>query len=287
MRPYVAVLQELWRFVSCELWQSYQTTNVVVSKTPNINALVALPTANQKQILPVVHEERSDQVESVMLPTTTILCDSRVWYIATTTPLRLASRIEIDSIIRTCHYGEAVTITKYSGRFAGGLIGTAEGWILKDALVSQKADVWPQWQVGREYTADDTETIKTRLLLGDVFGAREANVPLLVEEFLLAKLRSDNRFIVWTAHYNRVSALWHQLLRGVAGVRIGVAPVTDSIMEWQDDMGEWYRGYILKVAPDNTLTIATIGFTESDVYTEEIVTEIRWREWRPVFIEVT
>jgi hypothetical protein len=195
--------------------------------------------------------------------------------------------IDFDAVIEVLPYGTAVTVIGYQGRFASVNRSNITGWVLKDDISPLKKDVWPTFVSGVMYDSTHDVTVKTRLLIADMFGAGSLALPMQAGEYITVRMKSEHRIIPWTRKRPRTAGNWAQLLRGVPGVHIGVSPKTDSIIEWKEEGGgEGRLGYVEAVAPDNAITIGLVGEGEAGYFTVKTMSEEIWRELRPVFIEV-
>lgn len=195
-------------------------------------------------------------------------------------------QIDFDSVIEVLPYGTAVTVIGYDGRFASVNRSNITGWVLKDDILPQKNEVWPEFVSGVVYDAQHADTQRSRFLMTDMFAGGSLALPLQAGEYIAVRLKSEHRMITWTRKRPRVAGAWARLLRGTAGIHIGVTPKTDTVMEWQESDGEGRLGYVEAVAPDQAITISAVGVDESGRYTVKTMSEEIWRELRPVFIEV-
>jgi hypothetical protein len=202
------------------------------------------------------------------------------------TPCVQTPLMDFDAVIETLPYGTAVTVIGYQGRYASVNRSNITGWVDKDAITPHKNTVWPSFISGVSYEAGTPETIMTRTLINDSFGAGTLGLPLQAGEYITVRLKSEHRSIAWNRKRPRVAGAWAGLLRGTPGIHIGITPKTDTVMEWQTEDGEGRLGYVEAVAPDLTITISAVGVEESGRYTVKTMTEEIWRELRPVFIEV-
>jgi hypothetical protein len=230
----------------------------------------------------------STKSAGVVPPEPAILHAPVVMYVSVPsgTPCVYAPQMDFDAVIETLPYGTAVTVIGYQGRYASVNRSNITGWVDKDALTPQKNTVWPAFVSGVTYGADTPEVGMTRTLVDDMFGAGQLGLPLQAGEYIAVRLKSEHRHITWSRNRPRVAGAWATLLRGTAGIHIGVSPKTDTIMEWQTEGGEGRLGYVEAVAPDLSITISAVGVEEAGRYTVKTMSEEIWREWRPVFIEV-
>lgn len=202
------------------------------------------------------------------------------------TPRYTAPQREFDGVVEMVPYGAAVTVVGYRGRYTSVLRGGHTGWISKDDLTPDKQSVWPQLIVHHEYLATESDTIKLRAIIQDVFGAGVEQLPLQAGEYILFRLMQDHRTIAWPLTRPRLPGSWQTILRGIMGIHSTVTPKTDSIVEWNTESGEGRLAYVEAVSPDNTISLTLVGLTIAGQYETLTLTEEEWRELRPVFIEV-
>ncbi len=201
------------------------------------------------------------------------------------TPFQIAPQQEFDGVTEVLPYGSAVTVVGYRGRYAS-VLRHHTGFVLKDHLQSDKTIVWPQFVSGTTYLASDPVTIMVRSIIADEFGAGALAIPLQAGEYIVERLLVDGRRITWSNERPRLPGTWQNLLKGTTGIHSGIAPKTDSVMEWNTDGGEGRLAYVETVAPDSSIQVSLVGLTEAGVYETKVFTSGQWRELRPVFIEV-
>lgn len=193
--------------------------------------------------------------------------------------------IEFDAVCGTLLYGEAVRLVGYEGRWAHVRYRGHEGWIFKDALRAEAKDVFPSFQIGTYYPADDAETKKLRSCIKDEFHAAEAGLPLSDAEFAMYQLWRKGKRIAWGTMRPRFSGSWQRLLKGVRGIHMSVHPHAESVMEYiADDIG--HLAYVDAVFPDQGISLKAFSTRSLGMYEELSMSKDEWRELRPVFIEV-
>jgi len=83
----------------------------------------------------------------------------------------------------------------------------------------------------------------------------------------------------------RIPGTWQRKLKGGIGVHIGIAPKTESIMEYiVDDVG--HLAFVEAVFPDGSMNITEIGKYNDSTYTEDTLQSEQWKELSPVFLEI-
>lgn len=140
-----------------------------------------------------------------------------------------------------------------------------------------------QLQVGTLYTDESIETIMIRSKLKGYDEHLVQSGNLTVIEWLLYKILLQNDSIILLALKMTPLGLWHQTVKGLPDVRVGIEPTTSALMEWFDESRESQVGLIERVSPDNTITLRTISSVPSGKCTEHIFTEQTWKEFGPVF----
>jgi len=232
-----------------------------------------------------VHVEQIPQRSSV--PVFDTFLNPTVMYISESAPVLQQPYKAFDTQIKCMEYGDAVTVVAWQGAYAKVQKGEVIGWVSKNSLVKRKVDIWPQWKFSHWYGADHAMTRQARQLIKDEFFAGASDLALQSVEYVTLALLEDNRRILWPQTYGRVAGRWHYLLRGTTGIHISIQPCTDSVMEWTTEEGIGHVAYVRKVLPDNTLHIEGIDILEEGLLEQVTLPESLWREWRPVFIEVS
>ncbi len=193
--------------------------------------------------------------------------------------------VAFDVVLCVIPYGQQVRMLKLGGRWAYVKWKDVEGWIFKDALQEQARDVFPVFEDGGFYDAENIETKKLRLCIADMFRGGAASLILTDAEYVTYKLQQKELSLPWNNERPRTPGTWQKKLRGKEGVHIGIVPKTGAILEYiVDDVG--YVGYVEAVFPDQTIKLSAIGLTDEGVYSEQMIPNDLWRELRPVFIEV-
>jgi hypothetical protein len=194
--------------------------------------------------------------------------------------------IAFDTASVCLQYGEMVNVLKIQGRWVYVQAGEDEGWVLKDSLREQASDVFPSFEEGQTYLEENPETHKLRLCLNDMFGGKEASLPLCDAEYVTYKLYKKGVAINWSTQRPRIAGTWQQKLRGHTGVHIGIVPKTMSVMEYLSD-GIGHLCYVESVFPDESIKVSSIGLILEGQFTQAMMQKDEWKELRPVFITIT
>jgi hypothetical protein len=193
--------------------------------------------------------------------------------------------VAFDVVTTYVPYGASVRLMKLGGRWAYVRYKEEEGWILKDTLREQAREVQPLFEDGVMYGAEDPETKKLRLYIGDAFCGGKVSIPLTDAEYVTFKLLQKGLLLPWDQTRPRTPGVWQKLLRGKQGIHSSIAPHTGAVMEYIiDDVG--YVAYVEAVFPDESIKISSVGLTQEGVYTLQTLSKEHYRELHPIFISV-
>lgn len=288
MNAWYAVIQELTAFVKEELkglFGVYQNplllNNVAPQHQTPPSSLYSLPA-------PALASAPIPEAPSVIHPIIPdILHEPIVMYVSTSEALCFTHAHEdFDGVIMTYPYGVAVTVVSFFGRYARVLRQETVGWVLKDDLTQNKSLVWPALRTAVRYESNNDITQKIRLVIADTFRAGALNLPLQAGEYILYRLRLDNRVIDWPSIRPRLPGYWQKVLRGNTAIHIGITPKTDTIMEWFTGDRDGKLAYVEKVFPDGTIELSVVGNESPGEFNILKLPESQWRELHPVFIEL-
>lgn len=133
------------------------------------------------------------------------------------------------------------------------------------------------------YTAESIETILVRQALAtyDKHLVQSGNLTLI--EWLLYYVQQQNHSVSLLALRMTPLGMWHQTVKGLPGVRVGIEPYTGALMEWFDTARVGRVGLVERVTPDATVTVRTLSVDPSGTYLEQIYTAATWKELGAVF----
>lgn len=188
-----------------------------------------------------------------------------------------------DVVTNVIAYGEEVHLLKLGGRWAYVRYKDTQGWVLKDALREQAKDIYPQFEEGSSYGADDEVTKKLRLCIDDSFCGERAGLLLTDAEYVTYKLKQKQLALPWGNIRPRTPGAWQKLLRGKQGVHMSIQAQTGSVMEYVvDDVG--YVLYVEAVFPDESIKVSSVGVLEEGTFTVQTLSKEEYRELHPIFI---
>lgn len=287
MRVLFAVIHDLVAFVlqlftrqvpSRDL--SAQNLLLPVPETPLALAPLVVPTLltppNTATLLPV----RTGAVhEPIGLP--------EVIYVSVDeAPLFREPTLNVDGVVAKLPFTSELTVVASEGLFWRVVYEAGTAWIEKSVVVHEKMLLYPLFTPGLCYLALDTETKKLRRLIKDEFFTTRVHSPLLGIEYVTYRLQENGRGIDWSKSVRpRLAGTWHQLLKGTRGVTIKISPKTGSVMECGTGEAA-ILAYVESVAPDETISISSIGRYKPGQYTEEVLTKAAWQELQPLWLQI-
>ncbi len=277
---------EVKKFVLEDKQKPLQISKTAKSDSDPMNSRLALMATPDYTSLPAVTSpmELPRVVTPVLLPATV---DTTVAYCMAPTAFLLHPYHSFDGKIDTVSYGQSVLVRGYVGRYAEVMVNNQLGYIEKDMLTVDRATVWPSLIAGTKYAVDQVATTQIRLLIGDEFQAGLLGLELQAGEYVLWRLLADQLPIAWPSARPRLPGNWHQLLRGHIGIKMGVEPLADSIIEWVAEDGDGRVAYVEQVWPDKTIQVSGVGIAVAGEFSQLTLPISIWREWRPVFIVVS
>ena len=192
--------------------------------------------------------------------------------------------LAFDNAVTKLKYGQNVRLISLQGRWAQVRLAGMVGWVFKDSLVMKSSDVYPYFTRDIQYDSKNPQTIKLRACIDDAFGGAASGYVLSAAEYVQYRLTQKNRIIDWGDIRMRIPGTWQRKLAGRTGIHIGIAPKTESVMEYvYDDMG--HLAFVEAVFPDESIKISEIGKYDDASYTELTLSCEEWKELSPVFIE--
>lgn len=276
MQTLLAVLDDLFQFTRSAVF-GVQSSKLLKGDPLLLNGM--------QSTLPIAHAPAA--TPSFLMPIHESEAHDGAFYFVgnDATPLHTDPVVAFDVIAAFIPYGEQVRLLKLGGRWACVRWKEHEGWIFKDTLRDQARDVFPFFEEGIMYDAQNEETQKLRLCINDAFCGGIASLLLTDAEYVTYKLFQKGFVFPWSKERPRTPGTWQKKLRGKTGVHISIHPQTASVMEYvRDDIG--YVAFVDAVFPDETVKLSAIGSTEEGVYSEMMLSKDQWKELRPVFISV-
>lgn len=285
MKLFLAVLVDLWEFVKelllpkkIILPQSFAAP-LLLTPQPQVLAFEQPQTAQAPQHSFIKSAESISPSMISALP---------VGYISVAKTGVMAKPLwAFDTQLTELTYGEKVSILGYEGRFVHILYLTESAWVLKDAITVNQADIFPTFIANNIYLATDSETKKLRQVILDEFFTAELYLPLQSVEFVHYKLKEQNINIPWGVVRPRPAGLWHDLLKGHLGVKIGIFPKTGSVLEGKSADGNPFLGYVTAVYPGDGISLQSVGKGSEGKYLEEKLSKEEWQALQAVFIQIS
>ncbi len=281
MKVLIAVVNDLFQFV-CKSFSG------------------AVPYTPQKEVVLDTYQEKLQQVQYPLSTPEVVPEVVMPFSIATDDTFRIGDQyfigsigtyfyhdpvVAFDSALERLAYGTHVRLVSLQGRWAEVRIAGVVGCVFKDALVVQSDAVYPSFVASVSYDAEHPDTVKLRACIDDEFGGARGEHALSPSEYVHYRLKQNKRAVAWGNVRLRIPGTWQRKLKGGIGVHIGIAPKTESIMEYiVDDVG--HLAFVEAVFPDGSMNITEIGKYNDSTYTEDTLQSEQWKELSPVFLEI-
>jgi len=272
MNTFLEVIKDLWQFALEQLTFSDSPSVVVEAEV-------------EPKATPIAITTQPVQAKPMTLPLHT--AGTGVYVSALEASVFYRPVLTYDGVLTRLPYSTALTVLGFEGRFARVVIGDTTGFVLKDDITEQKKDIFPDFLSEEIYSFNHPDTKKVRKFLKDEFFAEPLYLPLQAVEFVLFRLNCEGRTISWPSERPRLAGRWQTILKGRAGIQIGVLPKAGAVMEFLKPDGTGFLGYTKAVHVDDAIVLQSVGRLIEGEYREEIVSKEVWHEWRPVWISVS
>lgn len=294
MHTLLAVIDELYTFALESILALFGQRSLTREDTHTSNESRSVKEESlygtPQEVQSAIKHSSFKKVESIISPEREVPSGGKntIMYVGSTElPMYKNPTPEFDAVSATLSYGDMVMMIEEKGRWSRVVHGEEEGWMLRDELVDRAAHVYPKFVIGEQNNADDPNTFRVRAMLHDMFGGAAADLPLQAGEYIMYRLIRKGLQVSWPQVRPRVPGAWHSILKGVPGVHIGVTPKTGSVMEYMytDEIG--HLAYVEAVFPNETINISEVNYPDSGIYNERVLTRDEWREFKPVFVQIT
>lgn len=296
MQLILEVIDDLYTFAIQSIFGRHKH---ISSATP-----LSLPAGTHAE---AVHEPAEDEVDDeVEAPQTfktvgSILSDrmgvesvtelekNTVMYIGTAgAPVYVFPTRAFDTLIGRVPFGKMIMVLGQQGRWVKIAYDSVTGWVLREDVSDRAAHVLPEFVNGSYYAADDPNTIRTRAHIDDEFSGALMELPLTSAEYIAYRLLRRGTSIAWTPQLRpRTPGTWHRLLSGMPGTIMAMVPTKGAIMEYTIDTQEGHLAYVESLFPDGSIAVSEMGRAAEGVYTEYTLTESKWKDMRPTFIQIS
>lgn len=185
-------------------------------------------------------------------------------------------------------FGTPVAVRRIENAVAEVDTSVGRGWVRVEALVDDPTLVQPTLEPGVVYGPAHEETKKLRMRLKDEALGDYLSLPLQPLEYLLYQIQVRHHSLEWPPDRPRLVGSIHRLFRGHRDVTIGVQPRTSTIIETvSTDEQRGFLGYVVAVQPDESITVHSVGRVNEGEFRIETFEPTEWREFRPVFIQLS
>ncbi len=293
MRVVYAVIDDIYEFTVGAVFRYVQCSEYM--DAPHTLPLLTSDSTSPSQSEYFTQESETEEVQTFR--TLSTLIDERVHtdtlthtvaYVSSArAPLFGSPSKDFDTVITALPYGAMAMVLEEKGRFVRIAQDGITGWMLKEDLADRAAYVYPEFVVGEKNDAEDPNTLRVRACIKDEFFGGESEAVLQAGEYVLYKLMRKGQSINWPPTRPRKPGEWHIILRGAPGIYIGIAPKSQSIMEYSLPNGVGQLAYVEAVFPDERITFTEVNNPDHGIYSERTLTKEEWQVLNPVFIQTT
>ena len=260
-----------------------------IGQSPTETATVDVPMTQAAPIRPEISQLQPTVAPPTKVENTEVnSVQNTVMYVSSTEAYLYANpQYEFDGVKLTLGYGTMVVVLTRKNDWAQVMVEEEIGWVQTIDLSDQAADIFPVFILGEENLADDPNTVRARAVINDEFGGGAMSVPLKAVEYAAYRLIKKGKRLTWPETRPREAGAWHKILKGAAGVHIGIEPKSDSVMEYTLETGRSHVAYVEAVLSDHTITISETDWPYDGIYNARVLTKDEWQGLRPVFISVS
>ena len=282
-----AVIDDLYEFAIGAIFGGTAGSGITDTKEGTETDAIELPEPPEMQEKEIQNFKKVGELLPPRIEETISEGKNTVMYVGTAgLPLYVHPTEEFDTILVRMSYGTMVMVLEQRGRWSKVVVGELTGWVLREELVDRAVHVYPDFTIGEENNSEDPNTLRVRAFLDDLFGGGAASLPLQAGEYVMYRIMRKGLTVTWPSTRPRVPGLWHTILKGVAGIHIGITPKTGSVMEYMYTEEIGHLAYVEAVFPDETINISEVNYPENGIYNERVLTREEWRELKPVFIQI-
>jgi hypothetical protein len=200
-------------------------------------------------------------------------------------PLYVRPVREYDGVLTKLPYGATVSAGATTQQWVDVQHKETVGYIHRDALYESVLQTRPYFVVKEFAGPSSTNTQRLRSIIEDEFAAVALELPLQAEEYVYYRLLTVGVVPPRVETRPRMAGSWQRIYRGLSGVRIGVRPKTNAVMEYADAQGVGHLAYVEAVFPDESITVSEIGSPEPGYFNERTLDKTAWQELQAIFIQ--
>lgn len=200
-------------------------------------------------------------------------------------PLYVRPVREYDGVLAKLPYGATVSTGAVVQQWVDVVYKEMSGFVHRDALYESVSQTRPYFVVKEFAGPTSTNTLRLRSIIDDEFAAAVLELPLQAEEYVYYRLLTVGVVPPVITTRPRIAGTWQRIYRGLKGVRIGVRPKTNAVMEYIDANDVGHLAYVEAVFPDESITVSEIGSPEPGYYNERTLDKASWQELQAIFIQ--
>lgn len=291
MRVFLEVIEDLYFFATTVLfgWVRFghkmpAQLSLPVAKTSNANDVSGTPVKLYDTVSSDTRGAWSSDVEGVMQQGALPQRNTIVYCAHARVPLRTTPDTTQDTAIMMLSYGDMVMVLDAKDEWSYVASDGKKGYVPTSALAHHAAQVYPDFEIGKECGPRDTTTVRLRSYIHDEFSANLAGLVLQAHEYVYYKLMRRGIKITWPEIRPRTPGSWAHIFTTVPVAAVGKTPTTGAVMECTYHDGRSHLAYVEQVFPDGSIKISEADWPNRGIYNERMLVAAEWRALSPAFI---
>ncbi len=279
MRVLLAVIEDLYTFAVGTLF-GWRTADIAVPSLPpsRVGVLVGEHSTTDTETLekktPVVSEQPR------------LLAERTVAY-CTQEGVVMRETSEPESApVGTLSYGEMVMVLETGMERTKVATNGKKGYVPVALLARSASEVYPDFEIGKEYGPHDGATTRLRAFIKDEFSAILAALPLSSHEYAYYRLLRRGARIAWPDIRPRTPGSWAAILSSVERILVSGEPQLGAVMEYVLAEARGHLAYVEEIYADGSIKVSEADWPDRGIYNERVLVEEEWRALTPSFIIV-
>ena len=183
-------------------------------------------------------------------------------------------------------YGEMVMVLETGMERTKVATNGTKGYVPTALLARSAAEVYPDFEIGKEYGPHAAATVRLRTFIKDEFAATLAALPLSSHEYAYYRLLRRGARIAWPDIRPRTPGSWAAILATAERVIVSHEPQPGAVMEYLLAEARGHLAYVEEVFADGSIKISEADWPDRGIYNERVLVEGEWKALQPSFIVV-
>lgn len=183
-------------------------------------------------------------------------------------------------------YGEMVMVLEVGMECTKVATNGTKGYAPTTLLARSAAEVYPEFEIGKEYGPHAAATKRLRTFIKDEFAATLAALPLSSHEYAYYRLLRRGVRINWPDIRPRTPGSWAAILATTERVVVTHEPQPGAVLEYLLGEARGHLAYVEDVYADGSIKISEADWPDRGIYNERVLVAEEWKALNPSFIVV-